>query len=226
MIVPNGNKRPRKEIIMELKNKKINFLGDSITEGTGCSAEDKIYLNLMKERCSLAAARNYGWGGTRIARQSDDVPENPRAYCDRYMLMDDDADIIVVFGGTNDFGHGDAKIGCNRDRIPTSYYGAWHILLEGLINKYPGKEIVIMTPVHRGDGQLLSRNNEPLSRYVEIIKEIAAQYAIPVLDLYACSGIAPEIEINKKLLCPDGLHPNDLGHERIYSRLVGFLKSL
>ena len=28
---------------MELKNKKINFLGDSITEGVGTSAPDKTY---------------------------------------------------------------------------------------------------------------------------------------------------------------------------------------
>ena len=35
---------------MELKNKKINFLGDSITEGVGTSAEDKRFTNIIAER--------------------------------------------------------------------------------------------------------------------------------------------------------------------------------
>lgn len=34
---------------MELKGKKIAFLGDSITEGYGASAPDKVYWNLMGE---------------------------------------------------------------------------------------------------------------------------------------------------------------------------------
>ena len=35
---------------MELKGKKINFLGDSITEGVGASAPDKVYWRLIAER--------------------------------------------------------------------------------------------------------------------------------------------------------------------------------
>ena len=54
---------------MELKNKKINFLGDSITQGVGTTEDKYIYLNVMKNECGLAAARNYGISGTRIARQ-------------------------------------------------------------------------------------------------------------------------------------------------------------
>lgn len=33
---------------MELKGKKINFLGDSITEGCGTTKNDKIFLNVLK----------------------------------------------------------------------------------------------------------------------------------------------------------------------------------
>ena len=39
---------------MELTAKKINFLGDSITEGVGTSSKANIYLNLLKEECQLA----------------------------------------------------------------------------------------------------------------------------------------------------------------------------
>ena len=43
---------------MVLTNKKINFLGDSITEGVGTSAPENIYLNVIKAECNLAEARN------------------------------------------------------------------------------------------------------------------------------------------------------------------------
>ena len=46
---------------MELKGKKINFLGDSITEGHGTSDwGTKPYHQLLRVRCELAEARNYG----------------------------------------------------------------------------------------------------------------------------------------------------------------------
>ena len=52
---------------MELKGKKINFLGDSITQGHGVSSPDKIYHALLKKNAGLAEARNYGKSGTKIA---------------------------------------------------------------------------------------------------------------------------------------------------------------
>ena len=219
---------------MELTGKKINFLGDSITEGHGTSAPEKIYLNLVKEKCSLAEARNYGIGGTRIARQTKPSaePRHDLDFCKRMDEMDEDADVVVVFGGTNDFGHGDAPLGTFDDRDVNTFYGACHFLMEGLINKYPCAEIVFMTPVHRvsemnmkGDGNK-EYNVAALETYVNIIKEVAKYYAIPVLDLFSVSRIQPRIDILKEKYCPDGLHPNDAGHAIIADRLIGFLKAL
>ncbi len=214
---------------MELKGKKINFLGDSITQGVGSSCDANIYLNVLARNEELSAARNYGISGTRIARQFSDSVD--QSYVNRYSQMDDDADIVVVFGGTNDFGHGDAPIGTFEDRCTDTYYGACHLLMEGLINKYPMGTIVFMTPIQRADGPDLNRVHPtkadvPLKAFADIIKEVAAYYAIPVLDLFSMSGIHPQIECNKVKYCPDGLHPNDAGNALIASRLAGFLKTL
>ena len=222
----------RRTNIMELSGKKVNFLGDSITEGVGASCVENIYLNVLKRKENLAAARNYGWSGSRIARQLDFRGEDPEyAYVDRFYKMDDDADIIVVFGGTNDYGHGDAPLGTMEDRTPTTFYGACHLLIEGLMNKYPLATIVFMTPIHRDMGPDIdrihpSRYNATLLDYSNIIKEVAQYYSVPVVDLFATAGIHPEIKINKEKLCPDGLHPNDAGNEIIASRLAGVLKAL
>jgi len=211
---------------MELKGKKINFLGDSITEGVGTACREEIYLNLIKEAEDLKEARNYGISGTRLAVQNGPEDWGP-AYSVRYTGMDDDADIVVVFGGTNDFGHGNAPIGQFTDRVNTTYYGACHVLMQGLIEKYPEAVIVFMTPLHRlTEDEPSMGNGLPLKAYVDIIREVAEFYSIPVLDLYAMSGIQPRVPVLQEKYCPDGLHPNGEGHKLIASRLTGFLKSL
>ncbi len=219
---------------MELKNKRINFLGDSITEGVGTSAGENIYLNIMKSEADLAEARNYGISGTRIARQQkpSEDPRCDRDFVSRVEEMDADADIVVVFGGTNDYGHGDAPVGSFSDRTPDTFYGACHILMSKLIQKYQHATIVFLTPLHRlNDTNLKGEGNKevdvaPLSVYVEAIKEVADYHALPVLDLFALSGIQPNIPALRKTYCPDGVHPNDAGNRMIASRLMEFLKAL
>lgn len=217
---------------MQLAGKKINFLGDSITEYVGPSCIENLYLNVLKAQEGLAEARNYGICGSRIARQSNYLVEGKEfAFVDRFYKMDDDADIVVVFGGTNDFGHGDAPLGSMNDRTTDTFYGACHLLMEGLINKYPTATIVFMTPIQRSapfDADRIhpSKLNNTLLDFCNIIKEVATYYAIPVLDLYSVSGIHPINEKNRELFCPDGLHPSDAGNALIASRLAGFLKAL
>ena len=212
---------------MEIKNKKINFLGDSITEGDGVSSPDKKYVSVFERKYMPAAARNYGICGTRIARQRVTCPQFPDFFdldfCSRVEKMDSDADIVVVFGGTNDFAHGDAPMGCFDDRTPDTFYGACHTLMTSLIEKYPEAVIVFITPTHReGENDLIPQ----LCEYVNAIKECANFYSIPVLDLFATAGIYPQIKAHKEAFCPDGLHPNDKASEMIADRLANFLLRL
>ena len=218
---------------MNLEGLKIAFLGDSITEGVGTSAPDKIYLNVLKKEANLKEALNYGESGTRFARQinldTDEAVElDNNSFSVRFETMDDTADAVVVFGGTNDYGHGDAPIGCFTDRCPNTFYGACHYLFSGLIKKYLGKPIVIMTPLHRSvESRIMETGNAvTLKEYVEIIREVAEYYSLPVLDLYASSGIQPKIEEIKELYMPDGLHPNDNGNAVVANKLKKFFEML
>ena len=126
---------------MELKGKRVLFLGDSITEGVGTSCEAARYTTVLKEKAGLAAIINHGISGTRLARQQHISQESlywdTNAFTERYSKMEDDADIVVVFGGTNDYGHGDAPFGNDDDRTIDTYCGAVHCLMQGLIEKYP-----------------------------------------------------------------------------------------
>lgn len=219
---------------MKLEGATINILGDSITEGVGASCVENRYADVFAREFG-ARVNNYGISGSRIARQRFPTQGiHERDFCMRVSEMDESADAVVVFGGTNDFGHGDAPIGTPRDRTPDTFWGACHYLMRGLLERYCGKPIVIITPLHRtgednplgdGSGRRLE-NRELLSEYREILMTVAAYYALPVLDLYAESGIQPSVPSVQERLLPDGLHPSDEGHAIIARRLGYFLERL
>ncbi|MBQ7485104.1 MAG: SGNH/GDSL hydrolase family protein [Oscillospiraceae bacterium] len=216
---------------MELTGKKVNFLGDSITQGIGVKDPANRYPDRLAARYGLIV-RNYGIRRTRIARQhvpSED-PAKDLDFCGRVAGMDDDADLVLVFGGTNDFGHGDAPLGEMSDRTPYTFYGALHTLYGSLIKKYPDAVIVVLTPLHRLQEDdpatnAFRKGYVPLKRFVEAIREVAEYYALPVLDLHASSGLQPKVPAIRERYVPDGLHPNDAGHAILAERIGAFLTS-
>ena len=159
----------------------------------------------------------------RPQREPSWNPLFDRYFASRVDEMEPDADIVVVFGGTNDFGHGDAPLGVMSDRSPYTFYGACHVLMKKLLTRYPEAQIVFMTPLHR---TVEERGERRLKDFVDAIRKVAEFYSIPVLDLYATSGLQPQVPIIMEKYCPDGLHPNDAGQEKMYKRLRGFLTAL
>ena len=217
---------------MTLQGLKINFLGDSITEGVGTSKDSARFVDRIADEYH-AVCRNYGISGTRIAKQKNAsiVESFDLDFCARVSTMDEDADVVVVFGGTNDFGHGDANLGRFSDRTPYSFYGALHTLYTDLIKRFPFATIVIITPLHRcnEDGSIEKTTQmdiRPLKCYVEAIRETAEYYSLPVLDLYAYGGLQPNIPSNKALFFADDVHPNDAGHAVIAHKIARFIQSL
>lgn len=218
---------------MELKGKKIIFLGDSITEGCGTSSQERVYHGILKERYGLREIKNYGEGGTRVARQTEITSlVRDRDFILRARDMDKDADVVVVFGGTNDYGHGQAPLGSIDNLDMHTFYGALHTLIRNLINDYVDKQIVFMTPLHRhneyGQGTWKPDGVEqrPLCDYVKAVKDVCEYYSVPVLDLYSCGELCGNTPVWYKEYMPDGLHPNDKGHEIIASKLGKFLENL
>ena len=212
---------------MNLKGLKINFLGDSITEGHGCTAEAKRFSDMIAAQYGTIT-RCYGIGGTRLARQT--TPSgNPRHDLDfpsRVAEMEPDADVVVVFGDTNDFGHGDAPFGTPADRTADTFCGALHELYTSLLEKYPAAQFVIITPLHRATECIPNMHGKVLKDYVEEIRRAAEYYSLPVLDLYAEYGVQPAVPVMKDMYMPDGLHPNDAGHVILTKKIARFIESL
>ena len=212
---------------MNLQGLKINFLGDSITEGHGCSSVEKQFTSLIAAQYG-AVTRCYGIGGTRLAKQTkpSDNPRHDLDFPSRVAEMDPDADLIVVFGGTNDFGHGDAPFGEFSDRTADTFCGALHVLYTALLEKYPDKQIMVMTPLHRSSENIPNMHGKVLAEYVDMIRKAAEYYSLPVLDLWAVSGIQPAVPVMKEKYMPDGLHPNDAGHVILTNKIAKFIENL
>ena len=123
---------------MNCKGKKLNVLGDSITAGVFTSGEKHTFCSLLKERLEFAEVRNYGSPGSPIAAhiREDGTWSEGGSFYQRALKMDLDADVVMVFGGTNDFGQGDVPLGSFEDRTLYSFYGACHKLFGYLIEAF------------------------------------------------------------------------------------------
>ena len=167
---------------------KINFLGDSITEGA-CANRPECMYTCLTAKYFCAEECNFGKGGTRIAKQvkRTNNPDDDVFMC-RAVKMPTDADFTFVFGGTNDYGHGDAKLGAFEDRNDYTFYGAFHNLVAYMVATF-GEKLCFVLPIPRfdqdnpyGDG---SKDDPiaPMSAYIEAEKEVLAYYGVRYLDL-------------------------------------------
>lgn len=202
---------------LQWSGKKGNALGDSITEqGT--------YLSPLSTMLGLASYTNYGQSGTTIAKQTE---ASTSAFCVRYSSMSDDADLVTVFGGTNDYGNS-LELGTKASTELTTFYGALKALCAGLVTKYPTKRIFFFTPLQRdwqGGGQVAgvgaNAKGYTLLDYCNAIKSVCADHGIPVVDLYSTSGITIGNITN---WTSDRLHINAAGGERVGKQAGLFIK--
>ncbi len=214
---------------MELKGKVVNFLGDSITEGVGVEDQTKRYDVRLAKLWELKKANNYGISGTRFAHQHR--PSEPASFdlnfCGRSLYMDKAADLIIVFGATNDFGHGDAAFGCDGQNTPETYCGAVRYLMTSLKENYPEAKVVFITPARRADvPDCSAANSRPLIDYVNKIKEYAPEFGFYVLDFYKKLPINPARPKQREKYAPDGLHFNDEGHAILADTIADFIANI
>ena len=209
---------------------KILFLGDSITEGVGASSVEKRYTNLVCERLGCQVV-NYGISGTRIARQKQTSAKTTWDidFRTRLPLMEREADLVFIFGGTNDYGHGALHIGDVESRDESTFCAQLRLLIEDLIEKYGTERLCFMLPLRRFFEEPLACKGEernelgaPLSEYVEKMRRIISEYGIDYIDLYKNGIEKPETNLGDEYTV-DGLHPCDKGYVLIADRVCEYI---
>lgn len=209
---------------------KIIFLGDSITEGAGASRAGNEYVRKVAEICNGVTTENFGVSGTRFARQT--TPTEFRTFDYDFQMrcevMSKDADKVFVFGGTNDYGHGDAPIGNENDDSPYTFHGGLNNVIKRLCEIYGKDKIVFMLPTRRFDEEDLfgeGHRTKPtlnLKGYVDIIRAKCEKLGIDYIDLYNDGIPKPETNTGDEFSV-DGLHPNDKGHLLIAEKIKKYL---
>ena len=107
--------------------KSAVFVGDSITAGTGTT---KIYYEYLKESLGLGSVTAMGVPGSCISDASDYGQKN-QPLINRYLNIPS-ADLIVIFMGTNDYGH-ETPLGSIEDKQDGTFCGALNTIVPALV---------------------------------------------------------------------------------------------
>ena len=221
---------------LNTRMKKIACLGDSITEGVNANGwQWHRYIDKWcKNNGTETTIVNLGIGGTSVCTSSY-VTDTLKPFVNRIATIPVDADVAIIFGGTNDWGN-NATLGTISDTGTETFYGAYKYMLEWLAVNRPNTKVLTVTPLKRyfrGGGTTwhnaqTTPNNKGqlLQDYVRAVKEVSNMYGIPCVDLHNESGLNPEIEVVRNKFIPDGLHPNEVGSEKIYGVILDKLRPL
>jgi lysophospholipase L1-like esterase len=198
------------------QGKRWGTLGDSITAANG-------YQPLVGIALGFAEILNYGRSGCPMTAGGD-TDEGSTVMTGRG--IDPKLDCVTVFAGTNDY-RLNKPLGRLHDKDRHTFIGAYTTLIESILAANPSGRLNLWTPLQRDkDGFDIDSANEQghrLADYTEAVVILGRRYALPVLDLYAESGLN---KLTLPVFTRDGLHPNETGHARIASLAIPFLERI
>lgn len=234
---------------LDWKGKKVAIFGDSISDKKIKSWRHWWrYLADLTGVEPLVYAKN-GWQWSGVSRQADELAESG-----------EDPDAIMILMGTNDF-NSDIPLGVwwkvvaesvNRDgqmvvcrkRVldysPNTVRGRINTAMKLLKERYPDRQIVLLTPIHRGFFTCGEKNVQPdeayanalglwIDDYVACVREAGPIWSVPVIDLYSESGLMPSLAPYGRFFNradTDLLHPNSEGARRMADVIAARLATM
>lgn len=228
------------------KDKKIKYfsvLGDSISTLEGYSepdfasyyaAERKIYSDVFSVADTWwgqviahfggELLANNSFSGSTVCRFAEHFIQSYACSDERTSSLSRDGilpDVIMVFMGINDWGHG-AKILPNEgeEDALSVFSVAYNNMLEKLKKNYPTSDIWCLTLPRSSPEQGGERFNgrsfkHKLSEYCNAINACAERYGCRTIDLYTAVGAFQTV---------DGFHPNANGMKTISDAILDQLK--
>ena len=252
--------KSKAEIKSQWRGARVAYLGDSITDKRQVEkGQNETYWSYLEGILGIESFV-YGISGhqwSHIPGQTDKLIKE----------HGQEVDAIMIFVGTNDYnaniplgewyseevvevevtGPKGSKSGIMAERKKRTILmdkktlrGRINIAMSQLKREYPTKQIILLTPIHRGLALLSDRNVQPdelhangvgeyINAYVDVVKEAGNVWAVPVIDLNSICGLYPLEETNalywrrpslekskksgKNRI--DRLHPNSAGHLRM-----------
>lgn len=252
-----GEKKPTDNYVNHpWYGKRIAYIGDSVTDPNQGGGQVTHYWQFLADWLHstplVYAVSGYEW--SHAVGLTDKLHQE----------VGEDVDAIIVFLGTNDYNN-DLPLGCWFTEKPeqvqrgkggkefqdvrmhrslsmdqSTVRGRINVAMKHLKELYPTKQIILLTPLHRGYAFFGNGNRQPsedyrneqglyIDHYVDAIAEAAHVWAVPVIDIYSLSGLLPTMPSQRQYFCDeknDQLHPNTQGHQRLAKTLLTQLSSL
>lgn len=213
---------------IDFSDKKIVCLGDSITAAANLEKledyQQYSYPAYLKKLLGAGSVENLGIGGSSIGRYWEN------AFVDRYKDIPQDADIILVMGGTNDgFCVSQEDFGTMKDREERTFIGDLDELMRGLKENYPDAQIVFITPLPNVLHDMLRKERDyllPQTMIANAMKELGDEYEIPVIDLYNSNVLDSHDAAVIYNYMPDGVHCNPEGYQVLAEKIAAELIKL
>jgi lysophospholipase L1-like esterase len=212
-----------------LFEKKLLFVGDSITEGVYYNGG---WVSLIESRNNCACT-NEGHGGYSIGK----TPNSNNNLLSLLPNMSNNYDYVLLSGGYNDFTTSPrAEIG---ELTPYTYSaltantfcGDLENYIRTARTKWKNAKIGFILTMKKEFND--TDTNDRQVQYWELIRQACKKYSIPLLDLFNESGlVGVSVDGVTDLITTtyyhnaDGTHPNDLGYEYLYNKVVEFVKGL
>ena len=235
------------QIYCNIFEEKTNFvfMGDSITEGVGCT---RPYPNWIPQLTGVHYILNMGLGGYCITPKTDDYPSwetGIKSFYERLNEIPSGTLNLSLFGGVNDWITG-RELGDISSNNTNTFYGALKAICEYIINKFPSIPFFVFTPIqtnfidrpanipndneYYGNTEGYNRKGLKLLDYVNAIKEVCELYSVPCCDLYNNSfyGSVKILGNNNGtsgIYGSDGLHLNDEGQKRLALKMSRFINN-
>ena len=189
----------------------LSIIGDSITYGAMPDMSRGLaYPERLGNLCKAVTVNNYGISGTTIAVNST------LSMVSRFQDIDKESNLIIIAGGTNDFGL-NTPMGDVNSTDTSTFNGALNYMIINLKLMFPDKYIVIDTPITRADQYNRNEQGLLLDDYANAIKEAAKRHDIYLLDLNQDAKLFFLSDLNQYM--QDGLHPNAIGQQMIAEEL-------
>ena len=196
----------------------IQFFGDSITYGMNASVDANCYASLLATYFNKIKHNN-GISGTHLENYWSGDTNNFRDNVNSWIsTKGSNKSLIVLAYGTND-GRGSAD---PAYYTPTKFYNQYNECIDIITNKgWGSRDILIVTPFYTKDSDL-STYGVTRSKYEEFVTQsqnVATNKNTLLFDAY-------HYMLNNggdTLVSSDAVHPNDTGHNTIFTGLKNYL---
>ncbi|HEA0001335.1 TPA: phage tail protein [Staphylococcus aureus] len=205
--------------------KSIGTIGDSVARGSHA----KTNFTEMLGKKLKAKTTNLARGGATMAT----VPIGKEAVENSIYRQAEQirGDLIILQGTDDDWLHGYwAGVPIGTDKTDTkTFYGAFCSAIEVIRKNNPDSKILVMTATRQCpmDGTKIRRKDTDknklgltLEDYVNAQVLACSELNVPVFDAYHTDYFKPYNPAFRKSSMPDGLHPNEKGHEVIMYELI------